>query len=354
MPSKAVLYKEVDGTEYSVDLPLTSSLDPREIRDKLGLPSYIDLKYFPMENAVVTIWAAINAPEMHRQYPDVFEKKICDNPIPALLFGGGAVKFLCRSANSGGVLSRNIKDVDFIVEKKQGWKFCKFLLNMGKALGTHFTSFATANDRRFSGWRHGERYRVTTINGVTKEGIPTITVMDIFCDAINLRHKIELKDAFSRYREYLYTIGLEYLLLSKAQFITDTEKEDSDKLKEKGQEYRILSYPYYDKQRIVVGMEEKDVKDVCAVFLDHPVGEAKGIDAQRLRKILKDEKLAMTVTLNLRNVIEHPDVLARWLSRSEVSTVVDRIGALLRDLPRVDKKWDKPWWNTAVETPAIG
>jgi hypothetical protein len=33
--------------------------------------------------------------------------------------------------------------------------------------------------------------------------------------------------------------------------------------------------------------------------------------------------------------------------------VVERIEALLKELPTVDKKWDKPWWNTAVETPII-
>jgi len=41
------------------------------------------------------------------------------------------------------------------------------------------------------------------------------------------------------------------------------------------------------------------------------------------------------------------------MSKSEVSTVTDRIKALLKELPIVDKKWDKPWWNTAVETPII-
>jgi hypothetical protein len=33
--------------------------------------------------------------------------------------------------------------------------------------------------------------------------------------------------------------------------------------------------------------------------------------------------------------------------------VIQRIQELLEVLPVVDKKWDKPWWNTAVETPVI-
>jgi hypothetical protein len=67
----------------------------------------------------------------------------------------------------------------------------------------------------------------------------------------------------------------------------------------------------------------------------------------------KDSKLALTVTLNLRNLVERPEILAKWLRKTEVVTVVDRIQALLCALPRVDKKWNKPWWNTAVETPII-
>ena len=61
----------------------------------------------------------------------------------------------------------------------------------------------------------------------------------------------------------------------------------------------------------------------------------------------------MTVTLNLKNLVEKSDVLGKWMSKSEVSAVTDRINALLKELPTVDKKWDKPWWNTAVETPII-
>jgi hypothetical protein len=132
-------------------------------------------------------------------------------------------------------------------------------------------------------------------------------------------------------------------------------KECADDLKKCECDYRILQYPYYAKDKIVVGMEEKDVKDVCAIFLDHEIGVGtEKIDAQRMRRILgKDKKLALTVTLNLKNLVEKPDVLRKWMSKSEVSTVTCRIEELLKVLPVVDKKWDKPWWNTAVETPVI-
>ncbi|MEM3730447.1 MAG: hypothetical protein QW667_02955 [Candidatus Bathyarchaeia archaeon] len=355
LPNKFVLYQDLDGKVYDVELPLTSNVDVEELKEKLELPQYIDLNYFPMRSAMVVLWASVNAPGLHQLYPHAFEKRISKEPIPALLFGGAAVKIHCKSANAGGSLVRDIKDTDFIVPKKQGMDFFKMLLNLDKAFGTQYKSFATANDRRFNAWRHGERYRLTTINGITSDGLPTITVLDIFCDAIDLRHKVDVRGSFSNYRENLYTIGLENLIISKAQFIFDMPKQFVEELKKCECDYRILSYPYYAKDKIIVGMEEKDVKDVCAIFLDHEIGVgAESIDAQKMRKVLeKDKKLALTVTLNLKNIVEKADVLKKWMSKGEISRVTDKIERLLRELPVIDKKWDKPWWNTAVETPII-
>jgi hypothetical protein len=354
-PKKFILYEDLDGTPYDVDLPLTSNVDPAELRENLGLPAYIDLNYYPMRSAMVTIWASINAPKLYEQYPTAFSKRVSGKPIPSLLFGGAAVKIQCKSSNARGPLERGIKDTDFIVPKNQGNDFYKLLLNMDKAFGTQYKSFATSNDRRFTMWRSGERYRLTTINGITKEGLPTITVLDLFCDRIDLRHRVEVKDVFEKYKENLYTIGLEYLLLSKTQFIFDMPKEALEQPREHKQEHRVLSYPYYAEDKIIVGMEDKDIKDVSAIFLDHEIGTgAEKVDSQKIRKILeKDKKFALTVTLNLKNLVERSDALGKWLSKSEVSAVTDRVNALLKELPTVDKKWDKPWWNTAVETPTI-
>jgi hypothetical protein len=243
------------------------------------------------------------------------------------------------------------------VPKKQGINFYKLLLGIGKAFGTMYTSFATANDRRFNTWRYGERYRLTTVNGVSEDGEPTITVLDLFCDRINLRHRVEIKDAglFERYKDNRYTVGLEALLFSKGQFIFDMPKETAEDLKQKGQEHRILHYPYFAKDRIIIGMEEKDLKDVAAIFLDHDIGKGnEKIDPQTMRKAFdKDKKLALSVTLNIMNLVERPEILARWLSKNEAAAITAKIESLFKELPKVDKKWDKPWWDTEVETPII-
>jgi len=355
MPKKAVLYEDVDGATFEVELPLKSNVDPEQIREELGVPSYVDMDYFPMKSALVSIWAALKAPELHNLYPNAFEKKISDKPIPVLLFGGAAVKICCEHANGTCPLSRKIKDTDFIVPKKQGADFYKLLLSMDRAFGTQYKSFNTKSDRLFSALRHGERYRVRTINGVTEEGIPTVTVMDILCDSISLRHKVDVREVFGQSRENLYTIGLECLILSKTQFIMDFPKERLGELKEFKQEFRILPYPSYAEDKVVLGMEEKDVRDICAIFLDHSIGNGREeIDPEKISKVLeKDQKFALTATLNLLNLVEKPWMLETWVKKSEAATVVDRIQTLLERLPKADKKWDKPWWNTAVETPLI-
>ncbi len=89
--------------------------------------------------------------------------------------------------------------------------------------------------------------------------------------------------------------------------------------------------------------------------MDHPIGNGIGeISSEKIRKVLKkDQKLGLTATLNLTNLAEKHDKLKKWVKKSEAATITDRIQTLLKGLPKVDKKWDKPWWNTAVETPII-
>jgi len=355
MTEKVVLYQDAYGATYDVELPLTSKVNPNNIAAKLGLPSYIDMSYFPMKSAVVTIWAALNAAELHEFYPSAFGKKVSNKPIPVLLFGGAAVKIHCQHANGDSPLTRGIKDTDFIVPKKQGADFCRLMTGLENAFGTCFKSFRTKSDMIFNAMRQGNRYRIRTINGVDEQGMPTVTSLDVFCDSISLRHRVAVEEAFERNKENLYTIGLENLIMSKTQFIMDYPKQKIKELEACNCEYRILPYPYYAEDMVVLGMEEKDVKDVCAIFLDHPVGKGnEEIDADRMKKALeKDSKMALTVTLNLRNLAEKPETLARWMKKTDAATVADRIQTLLKTLPNIDKKWNKPWWDTAVETPII-
>jgi hypothetical protein len=353
---KAVLHEEIDGSKQEIDLPLTSNANIQDMASELHLPDYIDLDYLPMQSAITTLWACLRAPELHNLYPQAFEKKVGGEPIPALLFGGAAVKIHCEHANRKGSLPRKINDTDFIVPKKRGSDFVRLLINIDKAFGTQFKFFRTQGDVSFNAMRQGLRYRVRMINGIAEDGLPTVTRVDIFCDSINLRHKINIRE-FENYRENLYTIGLEPLLLSKCQFIMDTSKDDLQSLRESGQEFRILHYDSYNPDKIILGMEERDVRDVCALFLDHPIGAGnESIDPTKILRDMKafsgiDKRTTLTLTLNLRNLMERTELLKTWLSKADIATVSERIEELLSHLPSVDEKWSKPWWNTMVETP---
>jgi hypothetical protein len=351
---RVVLSRETDGTEHEVELPLTSNIDIPQIAREVGVPDYVDTGHFPMQNAILAIWASERAQELHNLYPEVFGKPLATTSICVLLLGGASVKMHCEHSNANGPLCRRINDVDFAVAKKEGPDFYRLLLNTDKAFGTRFKSFRTTGDRTFNTLNEGGRYRIRAINGMTETGLPTVGVSDIFCDYIDLRHRIDLKDSFEKAAANLHTIGLENILLSKNQFITDVPRTDTDALNKNGQIFRVLPYKHYRADRIILGMEEKDGKDICALFLDHEIGEEEDeISASRMaRAIGKDKKLALTVTLNLSNLVDRVEKLQEWLNDAELSTVITRLNELLTYLPKIEKKWDTPWWNVDVETPS--
>jgi len=352
---KCVLYEDLYARKkIEVKLPLSSTADVEEFSRHLGIPTYVDKSYLPMRRAIVALWACQNAHELQRIFPDHIEKRISKKPIGALLFGGGAVKMYCSCANiNNGPLRRPLKDVDFIVSKKQGTDFCKLLLKLGDLFGTEHLHFETEGDRMFMFQRHGTRYRIRTIDAVDKKGIPKVGVMDIFCDEIDLRHKVKLKDEFKNPMETLYTIGLENMILSKCQFIMDFPASDLPKLEDAGKAFRILNYDYLP-DRLIIGMEEKDTSDLCAILLDHSIGSGREeVDPTKMARVLrKDKKFAVTCRLNLQNVVDRPAVLKGFgLTKGQASTIVNRIEVLLKAIPVIDAKWSRPWWNTQVETP---
>jgi hypothetical protein len=351
---KFKIYEDYEGTVYEVELPLSSNIDIKQVVEELGIPNYVNLENLAVKRAIVTIWAAINAPKLN--FSEEIKKKL-KRPIVPLLFGGMAVKIHCPSANiPGGPLNRHVKDSDFIVQKHDAPIFIKIMLELDKLFGSYYLYFITKGDRWFNALRGGKRYRVRGICDIGGDGIPQVGVIDIFCDQLPFRHTIEIsKNYFEKAREYIYTIGLENLLLSKCQFIFSLPKDKEEELREAGQEFRILPYKYL-KNEVAIGMELKDLKDVAAILIDHEIGEGpEYINVNLIKRILsKDKRFALTVRLNLQNLIDRVDVLKKeGLSSLDVNKVVDRATEILKEIPLVDKKWEKPWWNINVETPKI-
>jgi hypothetical protein len=358
---KIVLYEEPGGIyRVEVELPLTSKVTPEEfpiLRDELGIPSYVDLDYLPIKNALVMLKAAEKAHTLHEEFPDIIEKRISKNPVKILIFGGGAFKLHCPSCNAGGVFERVLHDIDIVVPRKQGGEVRKLLLALGDLYGTMFLHFISTSDKIFTMQRRGRRHRVRSIKTLGNENDhPTVEVMDILTDEVDMRHTIDVKDEFKHDpRELLYTIGLEKMIATKCQFIMDMDKDVIPELEKEGVLYRQLHYEHYNKDKIIIGMEKKDIKDVSAAFLDHPLGEGpETIDVEKMKQILSDKKLRKTVRLNLANILHNQDFLeSTGASKSQISDITTKIEDLLEQLPTSDKKWSKPWWNLDVETPEI-
>jgi hypothetical protein len=364
-PRKVTLRDELGESVVEVEVPLTSYVDPLEIRKELGLPDYINLEYLPLKRTMITLWAAKNAGELHLKHSQVIKDcsgkpKISDEPLNVLLFGGGAFKLHCPSANAeGSAFNRVLKDVDLISSRKQGATVKNLLLCLGGMFGSMYTHFTLFSDQVFTAMRRGERWRVRTIESIDDDGNPVAGSMDILTDEISMRHKIDVRKELAQPPEQvLYTIGLENMLLSKCQFIEDHPKEATSQLEEEGLLHRILPCnSYYEPSKVVIGMENKDIIDTSALLLDHPIGEGpEEINGQKIADLLKDDKkLRKTVRLNLEMIVNNEDALKDFgAKRKEINKIVSRIQELLAIIPESPEKWNKPWWNTEVTNVDVG
>jgi hypothetical protein len=354
---RCILFKDYDGTTYEVETPLASKVNYENIRKSLEIPDYVDKSSFTMERGLVTVWAGLNAHRVKELFPAVNLQKQIKEPIPTLFFGGAAVRMLSPSANNPlSPFFRELNDIDLIAPKSRAQDLYKLLLSLSEFCGTRYYHFAARSDCRFNAMRAGKRYRVRTIEKILKDGSLQCGVLDIFTDAVDLRHKVDVREEFNVPKENLYTIGVDNVILSKCQFIFDVPISNRDELARQHMDYRILNYPYYKSDRLLIGIEEKDMKDICALFFDHEIGNGRSnINPEKMRRILeKDKKFALTFRLNLENILRNEAVLQEiGFSKADITKIFSRIQKVLEIVPKVEKKWSSPWWNVDVETPQI-
>jgi len=339
----------------TLELPLTSKVNIEELKADLGVPGWVDTGYFHLRRAIAILWGAQNITKLNDNLKP--GGRIRDEPINLVLFGGGAFKMHCPSSNiPSGPLNRPINDVDFVMESSRSADVKKLLLSMGTAMGTQYTHFMTALDRRWTALRSGKRILVRALDLASTDERPRITSMDIIADKLELCHTIDLREAVAKPRPNLYTIGLENLLISKCQFITMVQSSELAKLKEAGQNFRVLNHGPLNDGRVAVGMESKDMKDVCALLLDHEFGDGNDeLSLSRLQKIVKrDDKLALTVRLNLHCIRTNRALMSSWgLPENALQSIDRKLDVLLSIIAEPKKEYSKPWWNIDVETPKI-
>ena len=354
--TRIVFFRDYTGAEFGIDTPLTRNIDLNEIKQDLNIPAFVNTESYVMERAILTIYAAANAHKVRDFHPNLDMKDFGPTPIPTLLFGGIAIRMHSPSSNApGNPFHREPNDIDLIVPRKRGVQLVNLLQRLGEIYGTRYHYFVTASDKTFNTLRGGERFRVRTIERIAEDGAPIPGVLDILTDCIDLRHKVDVADDFN-HTQQRYTISLANILLSKCQYIFDVPRSQMSRISEADLDYRVLNYSPFKSDRIVMGMEEKDIKDVCAILADNPVGESSdSIEVTRINEVLEhDKKFALTFKLNLQNILEKPEILEGMnIDRSTISIIMTGIERILQAVPVINKEWSKPWWNTEVETPEI-
>ena len=340
-----------------IDLPLTSKIDIEELKSDLGLPEYLDLSYFPLRKAVIILWACKHAHEFHEMYPNILRKRISSRPIRVLLFGGAGIKICCPSANvQGSRFNRTINDVDCLVSREHCKELKNLLLSLGDIAGTMYFHFVTPYEERYNTIQVG-RLLLRTFNGFSDDGTPTVGLMDILSNRVEMRHTVEVRDDLETNEGAMHVISPHNLLLTKLQYILDLPKKEAlAKLEKYDEMYRVLPYEHFDETKVVIGMEAKDLLDVACLLLDHDFGDSAGqIDLSAMRKKLRDDKFRLTVRLNLQNMVDNLERLRKQgATESELRIVRSRAEHILEELPTADYDWSKPWWNIDVETPETG
>ncbi|MGD0424843.1 MAG: hypothetical protein ABSA92_15505 [Candidatus Bathyarchaeia archaeon] len=336
---KFTVYEDQAQSEkLQVDIPLTSATNLPAYKAELGIPDYVSVDNFQVEKAVVILWACRHAKEF---LPDETVSS-----IDAALFGGCGFKFACPSTNSKGPLHRFVGDIDIVTTREHGKALVRLLCALSEKLGSKYYVTTTKYDKRFNALRGGTRFRVRVIKEIDKEGTPTLGVMDIFCDKLTFCHEILVAHEVKNAVEQAYTIGFENLVLTKTQFIKKVPRDQVAG----SERYRLLGE--LDKKNVILGMEMKDMRDICAMLLDHEVGEGQSTLSLKAfsEKLRKDWRLAKTVTLNLRNLRDNPDAMNSLGIETDQATLIrSRLDKLLQTFgdfkPKLGLSLNKEWWE---------
>lgn len=203
------------------------------------------------------------------------------------LLGGLAVRVHSSSAQHRS-LERAYPDLDFMLAERRAGDLEALLREMGYAPNESFNLLN--GDRRLLFYEDGGDRQI-----------------DIFVNRFHMCHAIPIP--VERLQQEPLTLPLAELLLTKMQ---------------------------------IVQMNEKDVRDLCALILDHPFGESDE-ETFRLSTVAeicaRDWGLWKTVMISARKVRQFAD--AYELSGGQKMTIVERLEVLTRALQEAPKslKW---------------
>ena len=207
--------------------------------------------------------------------------------ITLRLLGGTAIGIRCPSAKHRAV-ARTYPDIDLVGLKKQS-----------RTIRGFFTTMGYEENKMFNALRGSTRLMFFDI--------PNKRRIDVFLDYFDMCHKFELRD---RLTIDPMTLSMADLLATKLQ---------------------------------VVKTNEKDIKDMVALLLDHEIAESDErdkVNAMRLAKLCADDwGIYKTFTMVLAKVMVMLDQLELTPDeRKLVKDRIERISKMIEDEPK-SLKW---------------
>jgi hypothetical protein len=203
--------------------------------------------------------------------------------ITLRLFGGVSFFFRCPSAKHRS-LQRNYVDVDFMGHSKQSKEIKQLFEELGYAPRDRFNAMQGYRRLIFNDLEHQRR-------------------VDIFLDVFEMCHKFNFKD---RLEIDQYTISLADMLATKLQ---------------------------------IVEINQKDLKDIVSMFIDHDVGTSDApevINGAYIAKLCGNEwGIYKTFTINLDRILNIINDFG--LEDNEKKLVAERAGRLkkmIEDAPK--------------------
>jgi len=199
------------------------------------------------------------------------------------LFGGVSFYFRCPSAKHRSLV-RNYVDIDFMGHAKQSREIKELFEELGYAPRERFNAMQGYRRLIFNDIEHQRR-------------------VDIFLDLFEMCHKFNFKD---RLEIDQYTISLADMLATKLQ---------------------------------IVEINQKDLKDILSMFIDHDVGKDDGpetVNGAYLAKLCAgDWGIYKTFTLNLDRLLN--TISEYELDEDQKKLVVERVSRLkkmIEDAPK--------------------
>jgi len=321
--------------KLALRLPLAFATEPVKARQALGLPDHVDVSDPVMARAVGILHG------LTLELPG----------RPIALLGGVAYRFRSPSSNSTtSGLRRPLHDIDISCHHSDAKKLHAALLSLGQRQGSALSVVETHADRMFNALMGGRRLRLHNVNEIV-DGRCVLGTIDVLADEFRFCHNMDLTSDITQAPKDGHTLGLSTLLLSKLQFIQSIPAEHRAQVPG-----RVLGP--FGKRELIIGPEDKDVRDLLALLIDRPLGEGLGeISPTRfVEPLSSDWGFWTTVRLNLENLVKSP--LFQGLPADSQSTVRGKVEALRAATDRVQPKrrfgfLQREWWEPVESFGAV-